>query len=450
MSWVFLLFIISSVTGQCSVEFKDNLDLFSYSTLTHFMTPQLSSSMNVLVYAVRQKDQSFVLKCISMVDMSLIWTIQTNFSFLYVAPSIAPPYPMALDPLGKSLYFVGPNALYVCHDLRSGSFSRVASLDESTWVNTGLAVDSRGSIFFGMRSPDLSYAYLVRVVVSGGGGVSYFSVAHVPSQQVAAIDPLNGSFVLFAASLISSPHVVSIVSLSLDDHFSLTMSCPCMDPSNTSQPCQFTDLSSSSPVIHPLSHHIYMGCLTPSRPSGWLLHFSSSMTPLPPGPQGWDITPSFMLPGPGIILKHNQYSHQQHQQQQQHALVVLDPSSHSVMDPFGSHVMVMSSVASALSPNQQEWCVNRVAWDASSNTAVASCEDSVLYKWNVATGSNKVEKIVELASAPLAQSYTPVVVQDKTIVAINMGMLNVVRCHANIPWFNKLLLATLLMLLSSL
>jgi hypothetical protein len=68
-----------------------------------------------------------------------------------------------------------------------------------------------------------------------------------------------------------------------------------------------------------------------------------------------------------------------------------------------------------------EWCINTVAIDPFSNSALINSEDGVLYRWNFIT--NTLSQNIILTSGR-GEAYTPTAIgTDGTIYAINDAIL---------------------------
>ena len=69
----------------------------------------------------------------------------------------------------------------------------------------------------------------------------------------------------------------------------------------------------------------------------------------------------------------------------------------------------------------REWCVNTVAVDPFTHSAIIPSEDGKVYRWDFAT--NTFTEVVTL-TAGVAEAYTPTIVgPDGTIYAINDAIL---------------------------
>jgi hypothetical protein len=74
---------------------------------------------------------------------------------------------------------------------------------------------------------------------------------------------------------------------------------------------------------------------------------------------------------------------------------------------------------------RKEWCINTMAVDVQRRSVLASNEDGVLYRWDLAT--NALSQKLQLNSG-LGQAYTPTVVgADGGVFAISNAVMYAVR-----------------------
>ena len=151
---------------------------------------------------------------------------------------------------------------------------------------------------------------------------------------------------------------------------------------------------------------------------GWLLHFNHKPTKtLIPGSFGWDDTASLVPPSavpsytgtsPYLLLtKYNNYLGFG-RGDGMNKVAVLDPYATEI-DPW-SGLYVMNEVITVLGPTHNpeggvyEWCVNTVAVDQATKSALVNSEDGNAYRWDFTT--NTLTQKVDLGH-PAAESYTP-------------------------------------------
>jgi WD40 repeat protein len=201
------------------------------------------------------------------------------------------------------------------------------------------------------------------------------------------------------------------------------------------------DESSATPTVGP-DGDVFFGVLgNPLRrhdARGWLLHFDAELrTVETPGSFGWDqtvsVVPSASVPSYQghssylLVSKYNNYLLGPHGDGRME-LALLDPHARQ-RDRF-SHVRVLREVRTVLSPHhppntpkgtRYEWCVNSVAVDPTTGTAIANNEDGYVYRWDLDTG--QLTERLRLNQAR-GQAYTETVIgPDGTSYAIENGRL---------------------------
>jgi len=212
-----------------------------------------------------------------------------------------------------------------------------------------------------------------------------------------------------------------------------------VDP-NTGNPAGISPDSSAAPTVGP-DGDVYFGvlenpCCRSHNDRGWMLHFNAKLTETKtPGSFGWDTTASVvrrdLVPSYAgtsrylILTKYNNYVDRGGDGINKVAIV--DPND-SMDDPIVPAVRVMKEVISVAGvtvdeagPAVTEWCINTVAIDPFSKSAIINNEDGTVYRWDFV--SNTLTERVAL-NAPIGESYTPTVIgPDGTIYAINDGIL---------------------------
>jgi hypothetical protein len=156
-----------------------------------------------------------------------------------------------------------------------------------------------------------------------------------------------------------------------------------------------------------------------------------------PGSFGWDqtvsIVPAASLPsyigGSSYLLvsKYNNYALGPHGDGR-NEIALLDP--HAAQRDRFSKGRVMREVRTVLSPlhpphspkgNRYEWCINSVAVDPATGSAIANNEDGHLYRWDLDTG--QLTQQIRL-NKPRGQAYTETVIgPDGTSYAIENALL---------------------------
>jgi outer membrane protein assembly factor BamB len=171
---------------------------------------------------------------------------------------------------------------------------------------------------------------------------------------------------------------------------------------------------------------------------GWLLHFGPALRrEKTPGSFGWDqtvsVVPSSSVPSYTgassylLVSKYNNYLIFGHGNGH-NRIALLDP--HAAQKDRFSKVQVLQEVRTVLAPTQvpqeppgavYEWCINSVAVDPATGTAMANNEDGHLYRWDLDTGQ-LVENI--RLGDPSGEAYTMTVVgPDGTTYAMSNAVL---------------------------
>ncbi len=215
------------------------------------------------------------------------------------------------------------------------------------------------------------------------------------------------------------------------------------DPLN-GRPAFVADEGTASPTIGP-DGDVYFGVLenqfASNNDRGWLLHFNWNLTAeKTPGAFGWDETVS-VVPSSLVKSYHGTSSYLILSKYNNYAglgtgdglnkMALIDPTA-SQKDPV-TGVTVMREVLTILGPTPdpaqtaqfpsavKEWCVNTVAIDPFSDSALINSEDGELYRWDFST--NTLTQSVRLTPGVL-EAYTPTAVgPDGTVYAMQDGIL---------------------------
>ena len=128
-----------------------------------------------------------------------------------------------------------------------------------------------------------------------------------------------------------------------------------------------------------------------------------------------------------LVSKYNNYDLGAHGDGR-NEIALLDP--HAAQRDRFSKVRVMREVRTVLSPmhpphttkgNRYEWCINSVAVDPATGSAIANNEDGHLYRWDLDTG--RLTEQIRL-NKPRGQAYTETVIgPDGTSYAIENALL---------------------------
>jgi hypothetical protein len=305
--------------------------------------------------------------------------------------------------------------------------------DDAVAVDTPVTADAVGTAFFGYRvfnpTPIGLRSGIARVTADGsstwidaGVAAGDTTMNRVQSNSAPAVS-LDGTTVYAVVSNGSTGYLVGLDSLTLHPKYKAQL----LDPQNN-LPAGVVDYSSASPSVGP-DGDVYIGVLSSSgggghNGRGWLLHFDSTLTTVKtPGSFGWDDTASVVPPkavasytGSSsylLLTKYNNY-YGVGTGDGKNRVAVLDPDA-TEKDPY-SNVLVMNEVITVLGPTQQpgappgavyEWCVNSVAVDPTTKSALVNSEDGNAYKWDFT--KNQLTQKVQ-TGPPAAEAYTPTVI----------------------------------------
>jgi hypothetical protein len=129
-----------------------------------------------------------------------------------------------------------------------------------------------------------------------------------------------------------------------------------------------------------------------------------------------------------VLTKYNNYV--EHGGDGVSKLAILDPNDTQTNPINGATVMKEVITIVSPTPDDQgsgypnavrEWCINSAVVDVTTKSALASCEDGHLYRWDFTT--NTLTDNVELTNG-LGEAYTPTVVGvDGIVYSIANGTL---------------------------
>lgn len=202
------------------------------------------------------------------------------------------------------------------------------------------------------------------------------------------------------------------------------------------------DDGTASPMVGP-DGDVYFGAFENSygvnHYRGWLLHFDGTLSVTKtPGAFGWDHTPSVvpasLVPSYHgtseylLICKYNNYAGVGGNGVNR--IAVLDPDD-SMTDPV-TGASVMKEVISVVGPTPddeyagvpgavREWCVNTIAVDPFTHSAIVPSEDGKAYRWDF--HSNSLTESITFPQA-IGEAYTPTTIGvDGTVFVISNATL---------------------------
>ena len=445
---------------------------------THYGTPLVTSSGTV-IEAIRTTAQGdFLLNAFDGMTGSVIWSFATGKKNYPFAGPVVPQYLPVLDSgvgAAQRIYFAGPGGTVFFRtnpDNASGTVTQLfpqgeaeylankAFYDGQWFINSGLVVDSNDAVIYAVKvSPNPGTgSFMVRI--DQAGNVITKTVPQLtatpgyvtfPEDFVPAFSndgTIMYSVVTDGANPSRNALILGLSPTTLDQLNDPSSGNPMEqyleDPQFAGVGVNVNDQSTSCPTVGP-DDDVYFGALggirVGQRINGWLLRFDKhlQMIKSPPGPGGWDdtptVVPSNLVPSYNgnsaylMFLKINDYF-----DFTDNLLVLVDPNDVGV-DPLGSGVPVMKIVLQIGSPTPnpavgpfafREWCINQGALDPTTGLIYVNNEDSKLWAWDINT--NTFVGGVLLGEAR-QESYTPTVIApDGSIMTINWGTLNRVDC----------------------
>lgn len=344
------------------------------------------------------------------------------------------------------IVFYGSEATYLADQ---------ANFDNIVRVNTPIAADSNGNLFFGTRTEGTAPAplsttqsHIVRIdgatetatYVECGPTAADANVSRITHGSAPALS--NDEQTLYVAvkgtTSTTAPTLLALdaTSLTLNSKVALT------DPRN-GNPANLNDISTASPMVAP-DDDVYFGILAnPNNGSrGWLLRFSGDLSvQKTPGGFGWDYTagviPASMVPsyvGTSEYLLFCKYNNYVSGDGNGINLVsILDPNStqtdyHATAPGFTTMREVLTLISPSADPAYpswvgaaREWCINAAAISPSQNSIYFNNEDGHAYRWDLST--NSLTESVQLNSG-IGQPYVPTVIgPDGTIFTLNGGYM---------------------------
>jgi hypothetical protein len=430
--------------------------------IAHYASPMITSANTVVVPTRFNARKGFDLVAYAGADGTRLWQFHTDYTVpLGAKNQWPPPLPAGLvDNSHVAVAAAGGTLLIRSHVNRAtGGVRRVAFYGIRHWrahraaykrdvqITTPVTTGPDGSLYFGFSatsdSPGTLRSGIARISASGHG--SWVSArdlagtsrgAHVPLNAAPALSNDGQTAYVGVLAAGKRPFLVGFDAHTLAPAYRHRL----VDP-QTHKPALLFESSSATPTVGP-DGDVFYGVL--GNPllkhdlRGWLLHFDSQLkTVQTPGSFGWDqsvsVVPATSVPsytgGSSYLLvsKYNNYDAGPHGDGR-NELALLDPHA-SQKDDY-SHVRVMKEVRTVLSPihpphspkgTRYEWCVNSVAVDPATGSAIANNEDGHLYRWDLDTG--KLVEQIRLNS-PHGQAYTMTVVgPDGTSYAIENAIL---------------------------
>jgi hypothetical protein len=433
----------------------------SEGPFSHYGSPMITSTDTVVVPTRLGARKGFELRAYAGTDGTRMWRLATDYTLpLGVSLQFPPPLPATLvDDSHVAVAGAGGTLLVRSGvDHATGRVRRVAFYGLQRWrahraayraavqITTPLTTGPDGSLYFGFSAtrgaPRHLHSGVARISPSGHGSwVSARALAGTTdSSRVAlscapALSP-DGRTGYVAVVSVDRSRLVGFDPATLKPKYRHRL----LDP-QTHQPATVIDETSATPTVGPDGDVFYGVLENPFAghdDRGWLLHFDSHLSRVrTPGSFGWDQTVS-VVPASSVpsytgsssyllVSKYNNYLIGPNGDGR-NRLALLDPHAAQV-DRYSS-VRVLREVRTVLSPrhppdtptgNRYEWCINSVAVDPTTGSAIANNEDGHLYRWDLDTG--QLTDQIRL-NGPRGQAYTSTVVgPDGTAYAIQNAVL---------------------------
>ncbi|MGC4109924.1 MAG: hypothetical protein QM747_05770 [Nocardioides sp.] len=431
--------------------------------IAHYASPMITSHNTVIVPTRLGEHRGFDLDAYAGPDGTRLWRMHTD----YTAPPEAriwwpPPIPAALrDDNHVAVAAAGGTLLLRRHVNRAdGGVRRIAFYGTAAWrahrtayrdsvhITTPITTGPDGSLYFAFSATATAPGHLrngvARVAPDGSGSwVSARTLAGTRSGAHVVLNCAPGlsadgttAYVALVSHHRTRPVLVGFDTSTLKPLYRHGLKDP-----QTHNPAALFENSTAAPTIGP-DGDVYLGVLgnplLKHDERGWLLHFDAHLTTVKtPGSFGWDDTvsvvpaasvPSYAGTSPYLLVsKYNNYGQGPHGDGR-NRIALLDPDA-SQKDRY-SRVRVMREVSTVLSPRhpphtakgeRYEWCINSVAVDPATGTAIANNEDGHLYLWDLDTGT--LTESIKL-NKPRGQAYTMTVIgPDGTSYAIENATL---------------------------
>lgn len=463
---------VSSVASQPlqQIKWQTPVDLapqYVGTTLyAHYGSPVVTRQNTVIVPVKTGAIDGFRVEAHDGVTGTLKWMQTTDYSL--PGHNWVPHFSLAITPRNR-LYFAGAGGTIRYRDSPdaasppSGSEGQLAfygmenyspaSFDSAVKICTAITSDRYGNIYFG---------FLVNGTVTLPGNVQ------LQSGMARIAEDGTGSWVaagvLAADASISRPVYNQAPALSNDQRIlyvgvrdgsgfgylvaldSRTLATinkvRLKDALNPSADGWLFDDGTASPTVGP-DGDVYFGVLGNSIGAnhfrGWLCHYDKLLGQTKtPGGFGWDHTPSIvdasLVPGYAgtseylLLCKYNNYAGAGGDGVNR--MAILDPND-TMTDPY-SPATVMKEVITIAGPTPdneypsfpnavREWCVNTVAIDPFTRSAIVPCEDGKVYRWSFTT--NSLSESLQFPRA-IGEAYTPTLIGvDGTVFAISNAIL---------------------------
>ena len=432
-----------------------NPQVYDGDLYIHYGSPLVTQSNTVIFPVKTGTSDGFRVEAHAGTTGSTIWAATTDYS---IPPIPSPPYGwtpscgIALTPKNR-LYFPGAGGTVYYRDspdapAASGTgqiaFYGIANYQADTatfnadiQISTPITSDRYGNIFFGFQvsgsptvsgtalqsglariSVDGSCAWVGSTTISGTSGGSQIEYSCAPALS----NDHKTLYVAINSGYQTGGTLAAVDSRTLAPLYNVRLK-DVLTPANDAT---MDDEGSPTPTIGP-DGDVYFGVLEnpfySNHLRGWLLHFDSTLAHSKiPGAFGWDdtasIVPASLVPSYHgsstylLLTKYNNYI--EGNGDGKNKLAILDPNA-TETDPI-SGATVMNEVITVLGVTQdegrpagavREWCVNTVAIDPATRSAIVNSEDGHAYRWDFT--SNALVQSLMLTNG-IGEAYTPTVI----------------------------------------
>jgi hypothetical protein len=450
---------LDRIHWKVSVDHKP--DCCEDGPIAHYASPMITSANTVVVPIRMGPRKGFELVAFAGADGAKKWTVPTDYTVPIGAKTEWPP-PIPASLLSDTKVAVaaaGGTILVRSHvDDADGRVHRIAFYGIDRWrahraayrdavqITTPLTTAPDGSLYFGFsaaaNAPGHLRNGLARISPSG-------EATWVSARKLAGVHKVS-RVTLNCAPALSNDARSGYVAVVTGSHGRLVRLDAetlrprtrhrLMDP-QTHDWAEISGSSTATPTVGP-DGDVFYGVLgnpiVKHDVRGWLLHFDATLRDRKtPGSFGWDntvsVVPASSVPSYGgtssylVVSKYNNYLAGP-RGDGRNELALLDPGA-AQKDRF-SRVRVLREVRTVLSPihipntpagTRYEWCINSVAVDPTTGSALANNEDGHLYRWDLDTG--QLAESIQLGQ-PAGQAYTMTVVgPDGTSYAMENATL---------------------------
>jgi hypothetical protein len=413
--------------------------------IAHYASPMITSGNTVVVPVRLGPKRGFVVKAVDGADGTKLWEFPTDYtpplSAEYEWP---PPIPASLVGGQVAVAGAGGTILLKSYGDPAAAPHRIAfygidryrahraAFRKAVQITTPITTGADGTLYFGFSAtkaaPGKLHDGLARIPLSGKA--SWISARRLGGTDKATSIALNGAPALSNDEKIgyvpvvtgSHGRLVGFNATTLRSKFVRKLKDP-----QTHTWAQISGSSTSTPTVGP-DGDVFYGVL--GNPiikhdvRGWLLHFDSTLLHRrTPGSFGWDSTvsvvPASSVPSYAgtssylLVSKYNNYDIGPHGDGR-NEIALLDP--HATQQDRFSKVQVLEEVRTVLSPvhppdtpkgSRYEWCINSIAVDPTTGSAIANNEDGNLDRWDLDTGT--LVDSIQLGP-PAGQAYTMTVI----------------------------------------